>query len=78
MSKDKKEDTKQCSSWEIELKMEKNEPKTKKAGLGFAALLSFTYTVVMAIFFYAHRIAASDAGDEYLCINDDIAKYHSG
>ena len=58
--------------------MEKNEPKTKKAGLGFAALLAFTYTVVMAIFFSAHRSAASDAGDEYLCINDDISKYGSG
>jgi hypothetical protein len=78
MSKDKNkasEETKStrgCSSWEVELKMERNEPKAKKVGLGCAGLLALTYTVVMAVFFSAHRSAASDAGDEYLCVNDDI------
>ena len=59
-------------------KEKKEESKTTKAGLVISGLLALIYTVVMAIFFYSHYQAAGDAGDEYLCINENISLYKSG
>ena len=59
-------------------KEKEEEPKTTKAGLSLVALLALIYTIVMAIFFFKHYSAASDAGEGYLCINEDISLYKPG
>ena len=59
-------------------KEKEEEPKTTKAGLALIALLALIYTIVMAIFFYKHYSAASEAGEGYLCINESISLYKSG
>ena len=54
-----------------------NESKQKKGALGCAAFLALTYLVVMAVVFAAKGESASVAyaSDEYLCVNEDIARY---
>ena len=57
-----------------------NESKQKKGALGCAAFLALTYFVVMAVVFAAKGESASVAyaSDEYLCVNEDMARYEAG
>ena len=57
---------------------EKEGSHSTKLILFFIAIVALIYSIMMIVFFSSHIEDADKAGEDYLCINDDISVYKPG